>query len=217
MRLRRLLRRPPPSRRSPRAWLWNGDQSSALGDRRPDRLHLVDQHGARRRPAKYGWSSAGRAPPRTRPAPRAPARMPRRIGAGRRAARGRAALASPPYQSKNACSNGDLAARAGTPTTPADKARVRAPRRRGTGRAAAAGRARSSRRNAGAKRCSAGFQGALSAKRQQAFREPGQVPEQRVGLPAVGVEPVLVEIGGGEVRVVGAAGTATDRSRNSRR
>ena len=43
----------------------------------------------------------------------------------------------------------------------------------------------------------------LAAERHEAFGEAGEVPGEDVGLAAEGVEAVLVEIGGGEGRVVG--------------
>ncbi len=42
----------------------------------------------------------------------------------------------------------------------------------------------------------------MAAERQQHFGQPRQIPRQRVGLPAEGVEAVLIEIGGGEIGIV---------------
>ena len=70
-------RRPRPSARSRPSLAASGDQSSASRDRRPDRLDLVDQHGAR---ASRRRNRGGRAPRpsagSSRPGPPAAARTP---------------------------------------------------------------------------------------------------------------------------------------------
>ena len=57
--------------------------------------------------------------------------------------------------------------------------------------------------NAGPKPLQRRLQRGVLGERQQAFGQPRQVPEQRLGLAAEGVEAGLVEIGGGEAGVVG--------------
>ena len=162
----------------------------ALGDRRPDRLDLVDMHRAGLGVGPIGMGQRRARARRARRRARETARPDRRSAPGSR----------PPRQSKKKRSIADrarFAARRAAPTASArssssPRARDAEPREQ-----------RVDQRRLEPRRPVAEHVGQRRrlGDQRQAAGELRQVPVDRLGLAAEGIEPGMVEIGGGEVLV----------------